>query len=113
MSKGFAKVQVMGNLGADPVLNTVGKDEKKIDVLNCKVAVNVDEKTVQWYSVELWGKRAKAGKEFLKKGSKVFISDGDLLEPNSWKTNEGEERIEMKIRVNEWHWLDGKKEEKE
>ena len=114
MAKGFARIELVGNLGDDPKLNTVKskKNNEEIDVMNAKLAVNVDENTVQWFSVELWGKRAKAAVEHLKKGSKVFISDGTLLEPETWTGEDGKPRVEMKVRVNDWHWMDsGNKKE--
>jgi len=112
MAKGFARIELLGNLGSKPELKTVkGRDDTDLDVLNGKIAVNVDENTVQWYSFELWGARAKAGAGHLDKGSKVLISDATMLEPHVWKNNEGKDMVDMKVRINEWHWLDSKKED--
>ena len=107
--KGFVKVQVLGNLGADPKFNTVKVKDEDRDVLNGTIAVNVDENTVQWFHFEVWGKMAKVGAKYLKKGSQVLITECTLLEPKSWKDEKGNEHIDMRIRVNEWIWLDIKK----
>jgi len=73
------RVDIIGNLGADPEVRQVG-DSK---VANLRISVNEKwkdkntgerrEKT-EWVPVTLWGPLAGIAEQYLKKGSKVYVS---------------------------------------
>lgn len=78
MGKSLNKVQIIGNLGKDPEskMTTTGKS-----VSNFSVALserykdksgNWQDKT-EWVNVVVWERNAEISKEFLHKGSKVYI----------------------------------------
>ena len=77
MSDGINRVQIMGNLGADPELRFT---QGGAAVLNLRIAVTTSyqpkdgERTehTEWFSVVVWGKRAEALAPMLQKGSKVY-----------------------------------------
>lgn len=110
--KSFLRIEMMGNLGDKPVLKTIKVKEEERIVMNGKIAVNMGlDQPAAWFSFEIWGKRAETASKYLDKGSKVLVSDAEFLEPISWIDKDGNPRTELKIRINEWYWLDSRKEE--
>lgn len=71
-------VQLIGNLGNDPTLETVGSDKKKVR-LNVAVTRRnqKDGEKPDWFYVIVWGKQAETCAAHLKKGQLVMI-DGYL-----------------------------------
>lgn len=62
---------VTGNLGKDGELKTISSGEK---VLNFSIADSIgfgDKKRTQWINCAIWGKRAEALAQYLKKGMSV------------------------------------------
>ena len=71
---------VVGNVGRDADLRTTPSGSS---VLNFSVADNVyhkGEKKVQWFRVAIFGKRAEALAEHIKKGSTVAVSGEVFME---------------------------------
>jgi len=72
------RVQLIGNLGKDPEMRTSPSGKP---VTTFSVAVNQhwrgsDERareTTDWFNVEAWGRLAEICKEYLHKGSLVFV----------------------------------------
>jgi single-strand DNA-binding protein len=89
---GFAKVQLMGNLGKDP--ETFGFDGRngRSEGVKFPVAVNRgkdDNKVTDWYECLCFGQTAKTAKEWLQKGKAVIVFG--------------------KLSIREWEGKDGKK----
>lgn len=115
MMKSYIRLEFIGNLAAKPELKTIpvknrnGEEEQRT-VVNGRIAVNTGDNSAIWYKFELWGKRAEAAAQHLDKGSRVFVSDAEPLDPDTWVDKEGKVRAENRIRINDWHWLDTKKD---
>lgn len=96
------RVDIIGNLGADPEVRTVG-DSK---VANLRLAVNEKwkdrntgekrEKT-EWVPVTIWGPVAGVAEQYLKKGSKVFISG--KFQTRKWQDQSGADRYTTEVVV--------------
>lgn len=77
MSDGVNKVQLIGNLGADPELKTLQNG----NVLSFRVATNdtwidkegVKQTRTEWHRVKVFGNRAEGLGRILKSGSKVWV----------------------------------------
>lgn len=94
--------QFIGNLGADPEVRSVG-DSK---VANIRIAVNEKwkdrttgekrEKT-EWVPVTIWGPVAGIAEQYLRKGSKVFISG--KFQTRKWQDKDGNDRYTTEVVV--------------
>ena len=70
----YQKLIIIGNLGRDPELKFTADGKA---VANCSMATSrkykdTDETT--WFRVSVWDKQAEACNQYLRKGSKVFVS---------------------------------------
>jgi len=84
------QVILMGRLGSDPELKTVGGQQL------CKLRIATNDKyrdangvlqeRTQWHHIDVWGKQADSCKTYLKKGQRVLI-DGSLEYQKNNTTN--------------------------
>lgn len=99
MANGINKVQLLGNLGADPELRmTSGNAVLKMRVATSETFLNRDRvrtERTEWHSVVLWGKRAEALAKFLCKGSKLYVEG--TLRTSSYDDKEGIKRFRTEI----------------
>ena len=89
-------VSFVGSLGKDAELKKVGDST----VLEFNVANNVgfgEKKSTNWFKCAMWGKSGEKLEQFLKKGSKVFIT-GELT-LREWQSKEGKGGSSMEVRV--------------
>ena len=73
---GFAKVQLMGNLGKDPEVFSFDGRNGKSEGVKFSIAVNrgkEDNKVTDWYECLCFGQTAKTAKEWLQKGKTVIV----------------------------------------
>ena len=117
MARGLNKVQIIGNLGADPEMRFTPSGSA---VTNFRVAVsrtrrgpdgnNVDE--TEWFRVVAWDsanyKLAEICDKYLRKGSKVYIEG--RLQSRKYTDKEGIERTSVEIVANDMMMLDGRAE---
>jgi single-strand DNA-binding protein len=110
------EVKLIGNLGADPEVRTVGNGNK---VANLRIATserwkdrdgNRQEKT-EWHSVVIWGDGLVGVVErFLKKGSKVYLCG--KLQTRKWQDQSGADRYSTEVVLQgpkaDMQMLDGK-----
>lgn len=78
MADGLNKVQLIGNLGADPEhrQTQTGKD-----VVNMRIATSESWKddtgqkqtATEWHRITVWGRSAVACRDYLKTGSQVYV----------------------------------------
>ena len=112
MSRGINKVMIIGNLGNDPdvrftqsgdcVANlSVATDESYKD----KASGQMVPKT-EWHRVVLFGRTAEVAKEYLKKGSKVYIEG--KLETRKWQDQNGQDRYTTEVKGRKLQMLDGR-----
>ncbi|NCI47661.1 single-stranded DNA-binding protein [Sediminibacterium soli] len=98
------KVQLIGYLGQDPDIKTIG-DGKKL--ANINVATNETYKNAkgekvtdtQWHHVVAWGKLADIAEKYLVKGIEVAI-EGKLVNRN-YTDKQGIKRYSTEIQANE------------
>lgn len=106
-------VILIGNLGKDPELKYLSTGSA---VCEFSVATserwkdkegNKQEKT-EWHNIVLWGKLAEIAKEYLHKGSKVFIEG--RLQTRSWEKDDGTKAYRTEIVGSKMQMLDSKKD---
>lgn len=98
------KVQLIGNLGQDPDVKTIGEDKK---VAHISVATNENYRNAkgekvtetQWHNVVAWGKLADIAEKFLLKGTEVVI-EGKLINRN-YTDKQGVKRYITEVQANE------------
>ena len=69
------KVELLGNLGQDPVVKSIGD---KGEVVELFIATNYsvsssDELMVDWHKVSVFGKLVDVCKDYLRKGARVYV----------------------------------------
>jgi single-strand DNA-binding protein len=108
LSRSLNKVQLIGNLGADPEVRTTGSGNR---VATLSVATSRSwnnqsgerqEKT-EWHRVVLWNSRvqqlADTAEKYLKKGDRVYIEG--RIEYRTWEDREGNTRYTTEINARE------------
>ena len=98
---GVNKVILVGNLGADPEVRSLNNGG---EVVNLRVATsetwrdrdgNRQERT-EWHQVVIFNEHlAKVAKDFLKKGSKVYLEG--RLQTRKWQDQSGADRYSTEI----------------
>jgi single-strand DNA-binding protein len=109
------KVQLIGNLGADPEARFTPTGKK---VTTFSIAINrqwrdaegEQRKATEWVNIETWGNLAEICANYLKKGSLVYIEG--RLQTDRYEV-EGEKRYRTKVVASEMQMLDRKPEEGE
>ena len=100
MARGLNKVQIIGNLGADPEMRYTPSGTA---VTNFRVAVNRtrrgpdgdDIEETEWFRVVAFNKLAEVCGEFLSKGQPVYIEG--RLQSRKYTGNDGIERTAVEI----------------
>lgn len=99
MAEGLNRVQLLGNLGADPELKVTQGGQA---VLKLRLATtesyldrnNTRQERTEWHSVTLWGKRGEALAKFLTKGERVFVEG--RIQTSSYE-KDGEKRYRTEV----------------
>ena len=109
------KVQLIGNLGADPEtrFTTSGKKVTMFSIaINRKWrdAEGEQKSATEWVNIETWGGLAEICGNYLKKGSLVYIEG--RLQTDRYEV-EGEKRRKTKVVAREMQMLDRKPSEGE
>lgn len=114
MARGVNKVILVGNLGADPDSRFTAQGSC---VTNLSVATDESYKDKQtgqmvpkteWHRVVLFNRVAEVAKDYLKKGSKVYLEG--KLQTRKWQDQQGQDRYTTEIIGNELQMLDSKNE---
>jgi single-strand DNA-binding protein len=98
------RVQLIGNLGADPEIKIFdsGKKNAKLSLATTDVYNNAKGDKVeqtQWHNLILWGKTADIAEKYLHKGSELAV-DGRITY-RSYDDKNGEKKYITEIIVNE------------
>lgn len=109
--KSLNKVLLIGRLGADPEIKFI---QSGMQVANFNLATSTNWKdengTLQsktdWHKIVAWGKLAELCKEYLKKGSKVYIEG--TLQTRSYEDKDGQKRYITEVRLVDLIMLDTK-----
>ncbi len=113
MSRSLNRVQIIGNLGADPELRTTTSGAR---VANLSVATSrrwndrqgqQQEKT-EWHKVIFWEKLAELCENYLKRGDRVYVEGS--IEYRQYEDKEGQTRYVTEIRGREIIMLGGRGE---
>jgi single-strand DNA-binding protein len=102
------KVMLIGNLTRDPEVRYTPKGAAVADL---GLAINSSYKTqdgqlkdeVCYVDVVTWGRQAETCKEYLTKGSPIFVEG--RLQYEQWETKEGEKRNRIKVRAERVQFL--------
>jgi single-strand DNA-binding protein len=109
MARGLNKVQIIGNLGADPELRHLPSGQA---VTNFRVAVNRTRRDQQgntsdeteWFRCVAFERLAEIAGEYLHKGSRVYVEG--RLQSHKYTDREGGERTAIEIVANDLVLLD-------
>jgi len=96
----FAKISIIGNLGADPELKYTADGKPRLEM---RVATNERRKAAggdwedktTWYRVIMFGERSVKLAEWLRKGRKVHAEG--RLQVDLYDSKEGEKRVALDI----------------
>lgn len=112
------KAMIIGNLGADPEVSYTqgGTAVGKLNVATNEKYKNKDGQTVdhtEWHRVTVWGRMAELCKEYLSKGSPLYLEG--RLRTNKWTDKNGVGRYTTEINADRIQFLGsggGKQEQK-
>lgn len=110
MSKGtINKVLLIGNLGADPEIrqSSGGSVIASLRIAtseNWKDQQGQAQERTEWHRVVVFGRTAEVVRDYVKKGSKIYI-DG-RLQTRKWQDKDGQDRYTTEIVANELQMLD-------
>ncbi|QSR89247.1 single-stranded DNA-binding protein [Methylacidiphilum caldifontis] len=102
------KVFLIGNLTRDPECRYTPKGTPVGDL---SLAINSSYRSqdgqvkdeVCFVEVVIWGRQAETCKEYLQKGSLIFVEG--RLQMEQWETKEGEKRSRMRVRADRIQFL--------
>ena len=100
MARGLNKVMLIGNLGSDPEIKYLPKGTA---IANLRLATSESRKnsdgewqdSTEWHRVVMYGRQAETCKDYLKKGSKVFIEG--RIQTRSWDDQSGQRHYMTEI----------------
>jgi len=100
MARGLNKVLLIGNLGADPEIkySANGNAIANLRLATTEGRKNRDgewEDVTEWHKVVIFGKLAETCKDYLRKGSKIFIEG--RIQTNSWEDQSGQKRYSTEV----------------
>ncbi|MGQ0592293.1 MAG: single-stranded DNA-binding protein [Gammaproteobacteria bacterium] len=109
MARGINKVILVGNLGAEPEVRYMPSGQA---VANVRLATSDswrDKETgenhdrTEWHRVVFFGKLAEIVKEYLHKGSQVYVEG--RIRTNKWQDRDGHDRYTTEIVANDMQML--------
>ena len=111
MARGLNKVLLIGNLGADPEIKYAasGTAIANINLATTEGRKNASgewEDVTEWHRVVLFGRQAESCKDFLRKGSKVYIEG--RIQTRSWDDQNGQKQYRTEIVANSFLMLDSR-----
>jgi len=112
MARGINKVILIGNLGADPETRMT-QQGAAVTTLNIATDESYKDKNTgqmvpktEWHRVVTFNRLAEITRDYLKKGSKVYIEG--RLQTRKWQDQSGQDRYTTEIIGNEMQMLDSK-----
>lgn len=111
MSRSLNKVQLIGNLGADPELRSTTSGTR---VATLSVATSrqwtgrdgQDQEKTEWHRVICWDRLAEVCERYLKRGDRVYVEGS--IEYRQWEGQDGQTRYTTEIRAREMIMLGGR-----
>lgn len=114
MARGVNRVILIGNLGQDPETRYT---QQGTAITNLSIATDESYKDKQtgqmvpkteWHRVSMFNRLAEIAKEYLAKGSKVYIEG--RLQTRKWQDQSGQDRYTTEIIANEMQMLDSRQD---
>lgn len=114
MARGINKVTLVGNVGNDP--ETIATQSGST-ITNLSLATDESYKDkntgqmvpkTEWHKIVMFNRLAEIARDYLKKGSKVYIEG--KLQTRKWQDNTGADRYSTEIVAHEMLMLDSKPE---
>lgn len=105
---GINKVILVGRLGADPEVKTVGQGQTvtRLNLATSESWMGKDgqkqEKT-EWHRITVWGKLAEICGKHLAKGRQVYVEG--KLQTRSWEDQQGQKKYATEIIANTVQFL--------
>ena len=112
----YQKLIIIGNLGREPETRytPAGEPVTAFSVATSRKFGDKEETT--WFRVNVWGKQAESCSQYLRKGSKVFVSgrlacDKATGGPRVYQRDDGTWAASFEIMASEVKFLDSKPEQ--
>lgn len=114
--KGLNHCQFIGALGADPEMKYMPSGSA---VANFRIGVSEtwkdkqsgeQQERTEWVRLSAFGRLAEIVGEYLRKGSKVYVSG--RMQTRKWQAQDGSDRYSTEVVVNDLIMLDGRRQEK-
>lgn len=102
------RVFLMGNLTRDPEIRHTPKGTAVGDLamainMSYRTAEGQDKDEVCYVDIVVWGRQAEICKDYLSKGSPVFVEG--RLQYDQWETNQGDKRSRLRVRADRVQFL--------
>ncbi len=106
----YNRVLLMGNLTRDPEIRHTPKGTAVGDLamainMSYRTADGAEKEEVCYVDVVVWGRQAETCKEYLSKGSPIFV-DG-RLQLDQWEGSDGEKKSRLRVRAERVQFLSG------
>jgi len=111
MSRSLNRATLIGNLGADPEVRTVGAGNRVANFSlatsrSWKDADGTPHERTDWHKVVVWGARVDVVEQYLRKGERVYV-EGEI-QNRSYEDGEGTTRYVTEINARELLLLGGR-----
>jgi len=105
------KVLILGNLGSDPELayTATGQAVARFNVATNEVWIDQEgnqQQHTEWHRVVVWGKQAERCKEYLRKGSTVFVEG--RLRTRQYEDRNANKRVVVEVIAQRVQFVGGK-----
>lgn len=105
---GVNKVIIVGRLGADPELKTVGQGQSvaRLSIATSENWLSKDgqkQERTEWHRIVVWGKQAENCAKHLAKGRQVYVEG--RLQTRQWEDQQGQKRYTTEIVANTVQFL--------
>lgn len=112
--KGLNKVMLIGTLGANPDFRVINANGGNKSVATVSVATNESFKDsngnikeiTEWHRLVFWGKQAEVVRDYLHKGSQVYVEG--KIRTRSYEDKNGQKKTVTEIQVTDLQMLGGK-----
>jgi single-strand DNA-binding protein len=110
---GVNKVIIVGRLGSDPELKSVGSGQNvaRLSVATSEAWTGKDgqkQERTEWHRIVVWGRQAENCAKHLSKGRQVYIEG--RLQTRSWEDPQGQKKYSTEIVANVVQFLGGGQE---
>jgi single-strand DNA-binding protein len=107
---GVNKVIIVGRLGADPELKTVGNAQSvaRLSIATSENWMGKDgqkQERTEWHRVVVWGRQAENCAKHLAKGRQVYVEG--RLQTRSWENQQGQKQYSTEVVASTVQFLGG------